>query len=97
MMLQTIVTTKYFGPTNTRGSRIKVSTRSGSKMVSYDYAAPMGQGITEATLKATVEHLLVDTYAREHGDTFTVDLVTCVGGPDRASIYWIVDYTAVYG
>lgn len=37
MICQAIVT-KYFGPTNTRGSRIKASASAGSKTVSYDHA-----------------------------------------------------------
>lgn len=96
-MTQTVVTTKFFGPTNTRGAGIKVYTRSGSKMVSFDYAASMGAGITEATLTATVEHLLNDTLASEYGDVYTVDRVTPVGGPDQTVTYWIVDYTVIYG
>lgn len=36
--MQTIIT-KYLAPTNTRGSRIKVTSCHGSKTYSYDYAA----------------------------------------------------------
>lgn len=36
--MQTIIT-KYLAPTNTRGSRIKVTSWMGSKTYSYDYAA----------------------------------------------------------
>lgn len=36
--MQTI-TTKYLGPTDTRGSRIKVSSYWGSKTYSYDHSA----------------------------------------------------------
>jgi len=32
------ITTKYFGPTNTRGSRVKASCEAGSLTVSWDYA-----------------------------------------------------------
>lgn len=37
MAYQAIVT-KFFGPTNTRGSRIKATAQAGSVTVSYDYA-----------------------------------------------------------
>ena len=37
MICQAIVT-KYFGPTTTRGSRIKASASAGSKTVHYDHA-----------------------------------------------------------
>lgn len=36
--MQTVIT-KYLAPTNTRGSRIKVTSWQGSKTYSYDYAA----------------------------------------------------------
>lgn len=38
-MAQAIVT-KFLGDTNTKGSRIKVSSWRGNMIVSYDYAAP---------------------------------------------------------
>lgn len=47
-MYRQSITTKYLGPTNSRGSRVKVSAPAGSVTVSWDY----GVGETEMHAKA---------------------------------------------
>ena len=93
---QTIVTTKYYGPTNTRGSRVKVSTRNGSKFVPFDHAA-RGDGIDPDTLAKVTAELLMDEYATDHGDEYVITEVTPVGGPEADVRYWIVTYAVTYG
>lgn len=93
---QTVVTTKYYGPTNTRGSRVKVSTRNGSKFVPFDYRTS-GGGIDKVGVAEVTAGLLQDEYATDHGDTHVVDEVTPVGGPKGDAQYWIVTYTVTYG
>jgi hypothetical protein len=53
--MQAIIT-KYFGPTNFRGSRIKASCEAGSLTVSYDYALNI-DGNHDAAAKALAEKL----------------------------------------
>lgn len=55
MICQAIVT-KYFGPTNTRGSRIKASASAGSKTVPYDHALNINDNHAAAA-KAFAEKL----------------------------------------
>lgn len=93
---QTVVTTKFYGPTNTRGSRIKVSTRNGSKFVPFDYTTGWG-GIDEAGVAKVTAELLMDEYATDHGDTYIVDEAAPIGGPKEDVKYWIVTYTVTYG
>lgn len=54
-MRQALVT-KYFGPTNTRGSRIKVQASAGIKFYPWDYALGIEGNHTEAARKFA-EHL----------------------------------------
>ena len=93
---RTVVTTKYYGPTNTRGSRVKVSTRNGSKFVPFD-GETSWDGINEAGVAKVTAELLMDEYAIDHGDKYTVDEATLVGGPVDDLRYWIVTYTVTYG
>lgn len=51
--MQTIIT-KYLGPTNTRGSRIKVTSWLGSKTFSYDYGASCAH---KAAFQQYLQHL----------------------------------------
>ena len=89
---QTVVTTKSYGPTNTRGARIKVSTRNGSKFIDFDHAAGW-DGIDRARLaKATAELLQVE-YATSNGDTYAVTDVKPIGGPQGDNDYWLATYT----
>ena len=93
---QTIVTTKFYGPTSTRGARVKVTTRNGSKFVPYDYSTSWN-GIDEAGVAAVAAELLQDEHAMRHGDTYTVNEARLVGGPKGDVRYWIVTYTVTYG
>ena len=93
---QTIVTTKFYGPTDTRGARVKVSTRNGSKFVPFDYAAGWDSINPDALVKVTAE-LLQDEYATTYGDTYVVDEVRPIGGPQGDVDYWLATYTATYG
>ena len=89
---QTVVTTKFYGPTNTRGARVKVSTRNGSKFVPFDHAAGWDGIYPDALAKVTAE-LLQDEYATAYGDTYIADEATPVGGPREDVGYWVVTYT----
>ena len=85
--MQTIVTTRYYGPTNTRGSRIKVSTRRGSRFIPFEYAASWN-GVSVDTLKSVVSALMSD-------DTVTVHVTDAeiVSGPQDTELkYWIVSF-----
>ena len=93
---QTVVTTKYYGPTNTRGSRVKVTTHNGSKFVPFDSAAGWG-GINEAGVAKVTAELLMGEYATNHGDEYVITEVTPVGGPEADVRYWIVTYAVTYG
>ena len=92
---QTVVTTKYYGPTNTRGSRVKVATRNGSKFIPFDYTTSW-DGINEAVVAKVTADLLMDEYAIAHGDKYLVDEATLVGGPKDDMRYWIVTYTVTW-
>lgn len=89
--MQTIVTTRYYGPTDTRGSRIKVSARDKSKFVPFDYAAPLGTGITEDTLKAVVPALLEGPMT-----TYRVESVESVSGPGNNLSYYLVTAETIW-
>ena len=89
---QMVVTTKYCGPTNTRGARVKVSTRNGSKFVAFDHAAGW-DGIDRARLAKATAELLQDAYATSNGDTYAVTEVKPIGGPQGDVDYWLATYT----
>ena len=89
---QTVVTTKFYGPTDTRGSRVKVSTHNGSKFLPFDYAAGW-DGIDEARLAKAAADLLQDEYATSNGDTYAVTEAKPIGGPQGDADYWLVTYT----
>ena len=93
---QMVVTTKYCGPTNTRGARVKVSTRNGSKFIPFDHVAGWG-GIDEAGVAKVTAELLMDGYATNHGDEYVITEVTLVGGPEAVFDYWLVTYAVTYG
>ena len=93
---QTVVTTKYYGPTNQRGSQVKVATRNGSKFVPFDYTVS-GCGINEVGVTKATAELLMDEYATNHGDEYVITEVTPVGGPEADVRYWIVTYAVTYG
>lgn len=42
------ITTRYFGPTNTRGSRIKATCQAGSVTIPYDYSGNTDEVHTKA-------------------------------------------------
>lgn len=89
--MQTIVTTRYYGPTDTRGSRIKVSARDRSKFVPFDHAAPMGTGITEDTLKAIVPGLLEGPLT-----TYRVESADSISGPGNVLNYYLITTETVW-
>ena len=93
---QTIVTTKFYGPTNTRGARIKVSTRNGSKFIPFDHVAGWG-GIDMTNVANATAELLQDEHATADGDTYVVNEAAPVGGPKGDVDYWIVTYTRTSG
>lgn len=93
---QTIVTTKFYGPTYTRGSRVKISTRNGSKFVPFDHRTSW-DGIDETGVAEVAAELLQYEDAIDHGDTYTVDEVKPVGGPKEDVKYWLVTYTITHG
>ena len=94
---QTIVTTKLYGPTDTRGSRVKVSTRNGSKFVPFNHRKALCDGIDEVGVAEVAAELLQDEYAMRHGDTYTIHEARLVSGPKDDVRYWIVTYTITYG
>ena len=89
---QTVVTTKFYGPTDTRGARIKVSTRNGSKFIPFDYAAGW-DGIDRVSLAKATADLLQDEYATSNGDTYAITEVKPIGGPQGDVDYWLATYT----
>jgi len=75
------ITTKYLGPTNTRGSRIKASCPAGSITVPYDYGERYG-GHRSAAI-ALMKKLGWDEYGTWYeGDTETGHVYVC--SPDHA-------------
>lgn len=44
------ITTKYFGPTNTRGSKIKATAAGGSVTISYDHSLSMEENYKAAAI-----------------------------------------------
>lgn len=50
------ITTKYYGPTNTKGSRVKASAEAGSVWVSWDHSLNVDQN-HDAACKALLEKL----------------------------------------
>lgn len=89
--MQTIVTTRYYGPTDTRGSRIKVSARDRSKFVPFDHAAAFATGITEDTLKAIVSELLETELT-----TYWVESVDSISGPGNVLNYYLITTETVW-
>ena len=89
---RTVVTTKFYGPTNTLGARIKVSTRNGSKFIDFDHAAGW-DGIDRASLAKATAELLQDEYATSSGDMYAVTEVKPIGGPQGDVDYWLATYT----
>ena len=83
--MTTIVTTTYYGPTETRGSRIKVATREGARFIPFDHSGR--NGIVEEGLARTIERLLTN----EHVD-ITVTALQQTSGPNEDATYWIVTY-----
>ena len=84
-MFQAIVT-KYYGPTNTRGSRIKATAAAGSVTVSYNCGLSQGDNHKAAAEALARKFGWVGTYARggmpcEGGDVFV-----CI---DRADTFTI--------
>lgn len=57
--MQQAITTKYIGPTNTRGSRIKASCERGSITVAWDYS------LNPEENHAVAKKMLVSKFARE--------------------------------
>ena len=93
---RTVVTTKFYGPTNTRGARVKVSTRNGSKFLPFCHTVSW-PGIDEAGVAKVTAELLQDEYANSCGDTYAVTEATPVGGPQGDVDYWLVTYMVTYG
>ena len=60
-------TTRYYGPTETRGSRIRVTINGDSKFADYDYAAP------NAHVSAVEEIALMLDYASVTNVRFVAD------------------------
>ena len=89
--MQTIVTTRYYGPTDTRGSRIKVSARDRSKFVPFDHAAPGWTGITEDTLKEVIPGLLENELT-----AYQVTSVDGIGGPGNELNYYLVTAETIW-
>ena len=89
--MKTIVTTRYYGPTDTRGSRLKVSARDRSKSVPFDNAAPGWTGITEDTLKAIVPGLLEGPLT-----TYRVESVDSISGPGNVLNYYLITAETVW-
>ena len=57
--MQQAITTKYIGPTNTRGSRIKASCERGSLTVDWDYDLNQGEN------HAAAKKMLVEKFTQE--------------------------------
>ena len=93
--MQRVVTTKYYGPTNTRGARVKVSTGNGSKFVPFDHGTTW-DGINGAGVAKVTAELMQDKYATEAGYTYSVTEVKRIGGPEDDLRYWIVTYTVTW-
>ena len=89
--MQTIVTTRYYGPTDTRGSRIKVSARDRSKFVPFDHAAPGWIGVTEDTLREVIPGLLEGPLT-----TYRVESVESISGPGGSLGYYLVTAETVW-
>ena len=89
--MQTIVTTRYYGPTNTRGSRLKVSASDRSKFVPFDHAAPGWTGITEDTFKEVIPELLETELT-----TYRVESVESISGPGNDQDYYLVTAETVW-
>ena len=87
--MQTIVTTRYYGPTDTRDSRLKVSARDRSKFVSYNDAARTG--ITEDTFKEVVSGLLETELT-----TYRVESVDSISGPGDVLNYYLITAETVW-
>lgn len=63
-----IIETKYLPVTNTRGSRIKVTSEWGSKTYSYDHAASDPHEAAFNLYLAEQNKLLAEEYPDYHGD-----------------------------
>lgn len=63
-----IIETKYLPATNTRGSRIKVTSEWGSKTYSYDYAANEPHVAAFNLYLAELNKLLAEEYPDHQGD-----------------------------
>lgn len=49
------IETKYFGPTNTRGSRVQVRTESCKKVISWDHSLDSKENHVQAAIQAAKE------------------------------------------
>ena len=87
--MQTI-TTKYLAPTNTLGSRIKVTSAWGSKTYSYDYAASEPHKAAFDEYLAMINKEMLVQYGSECplGGWFT--LVAWAGLPDQRGCAFII-------
>lgn len=73
------ITVKYFGPTNTKGSRFKAECDAGSMYVSYDYALNIEDNYMQAA-RALIRKLGWDD---GRGDWF--------GGQTKSGVYVFVN------
>lgn len=62
-MLHTLITTRYAGPTNSRGSRIIVRSEGTRRVIPYDYAATQAH-VAAVAAALGVDYDTVNGYAR---------------------------------
>lgn len=87
-MRKTVVTTKFYGPTNTLGSRVKVSAWAGSKFVPFRHDVGSWNGISESGIGQIVADLLGEVT----GWSYDIKSVERTSGPDDDLVYWLVTY-----
>lgn len=88
--MQTI-TTKYLAPTNSRGSRIKVTSNRGSKTYSYDYAASEPHKAAFDEYLAMINRDMAEHHPRlSRGGKASVVQAGSVGWPARPT--WMCIY-----
>ena len=87
-MRKTVVTTKFYWPTSTLGSRVKVSTWAGSKFVPFRHDVGSWNGISESGIGQIVADLLGEI------SEWSCDIkhVERTSGPDDGLAYWLVTY-----